>query len=55
MDRSSSTMLLAQIPALTYIVVAKEADWKDYAWIDTLPYVHQVFDGSDIRLYVIDK
>ena len=47
--------LVKEIPSLQYVILAKEADWEKYAWIDTLPYIHLVFDGPTVRVYRINK
>ena len=40
---------------IKYIVLAKELDWQNYAWIDTLPKVTLFQDTATLRVYKINE
>lgn len=46
-------ILTNQPQAVSYIILMKESDFKDYSWLDRQTGVKKVFDGPTIRLYKI--
>jgi hypothetical protein len=44
-----SSRLRAQ--GIGYILLAKELDWQDYAWLDRQPGIKLVRDSANLRLY----
>jgi hypothetical protein len=54
-EGQSDTLLNDKALDIKYIVLAKELDWQNYLWIDTLPKVTLFQDTATLKVYKINE
>jgi hypothetical protein len=43
------------LPDITHVILAKEVDWREYAWLDTIPGLRLIRESPTLKIYEVSR